>query len=186
MIKILSILQHNKDIVIEVFKSSPAWIALIISIISPLINKQLEIEKSKVNFLFSKRFDIIEKHFNKLYELRNATIELISTLMYNYENENITDVSKINTKNEILHNKWDEVKISEASLWLIADIHQVQLKESLTIAIKAFFKKFNSLSYKGTLELTKKDIEELITLAKKIQEPIAQTLEMYREVFSIK
>lgn len=186
MIKILSILQHNKDIVIEIFRSSPAWIALIISIISPLINKKLEIEKSKVNFLYLKKYDIFEIHFKNLYELRRAIINLISILMFHYEHENCKDVNDINIAKNKLYETWDEVKISEASLWLIADFDQLRLKEPLLSAMKDLYIKINSLIQDGILILNLHDIEELISLAKNIQEPIVQTLESYREVFSIK
>ena len=59
----MNILHEYKDVIIEIFKTTPAWIALIISIISPILNKKLEIENKKVTFLFSKRLDIFENHF---------------------------------------------------------------------------------------------------------------------------
>lgn len=104
------ILHNNRDLVIEIIKALPAFIALIITLVVPLINKNLEIQKNKANFIYAKRFDIFEKHFNKLYELRNATIELISTLMYHYEHESYTDVSDINLAKDVLYNNWNEVK----------------------------------------------------------------------------
>lgn len=181
----MNILHEYKDVIIEIFKTTPAWIALIISIISPILNKKLEIENKKVTFLFSKRLDIFENHFRKLYEFRNIVINLVAVLLYHYEHHEYTNVDDINAVEEQLQKAWNEIRLNEASLWLIADSELLKLKEPILDSVKGFFQKRSSLSQNGILRLNKQDLEELIYLAKSLQNSIGKILETYREMFSI-
>lgn len=182
---IMNIFNRYKDVIIEVFRSSPAWIALIISIISPLLNKKLDIEKDKVNFLLSKKFEIFENHFKKLYEFRNIVIDFIAVLLQHYEHQEATNIEDINATKEQMHNLWNEIRLNEASLWLVAEYEQLRLKSSILNSVKEIFQKINSLNNEGVLVLNQNNLKEMISLAKNLQDAISNLLNEYRKILSI-
>ena len=185
MEKIMSILSNNKDLIIEIFRTSPAWIALVISVVSPILYKKIELEKSKANFLFSKRFDIFQNYFGKLYIFRNSIINLISILLYHIEHSEFIDLTDVNTAKENLYNIWNDIKLSESCLWLLSDYKVLKLKGSISKSTKIFFQKIDLLSQNGVLKLNEQSIKELIELAKNTQNSIAEILNEFRKEMTI-
>lgn len=176
----------DKDIFIEFFKSSPAWIALIIALITPIINKKLDIEKNNALFIFTKRYEIFTTHFNKLYEFRMALKNLLATLMRCCNEPDKDLVEILNNDINELYIKWEEVSLSEASLWLFAEYQQLNKKGDLLASVRHFYNKLNSLQSNDTIGISEHDVMQLITLGEEIQTPIAQILEYYRDTLNIK
>lgn len=179
-------MSYDKEVTIELIRSLPAWIALGITLIAPLINKKIDIEKDKVNFLFSKRYDVFTKHFNKLYEFRSALTNLIAVLMCcrNEPEKDFVDILNENIKEAYV--KWEEVSLNEASLWLFAEYEQLNNKNNLLLSVQQFFHKLKSLQENETLQLSEQDIIELAKAGEDIQVPITHILQYYRNTINLK
>ena len=174
-------MEIDKEIILRFFDICPSLIALIIALLTPLINKKLDIEKNEVQFLFAKKYEIFTKHFEKLYEFRNALKNLIATLMCCYNEPDKVLVDILNNDIKELYFRWDEVHLSEASLWLFAEYKQLNKNSDLLVNVKHFYEKLNTLQNNNVLSISENDLTQLIKLGESIQIPISQILDYYRD-----
>ena len=109
----------------------------------------------------------------------------MAILLKHYDNEEYTQINDINEAKENLDQAWDEIRVNESSLWLVADLEHLKLKEPVLDATRKLFQQIDKLSQNGVLRLNKENLEELIYLAKALQDAIGKIIEAYRKTFSV-
>ena len=179
-ISLISVCNSNSQGVwVEFFRTSPAWIALIISFVLPFITKKLEIEKMHKQFIFEEKYKIYTSHFSKLYQFNNSIKNFLIVI-----NKALTGEAKsidiIEAKEE-LSKSWNDIKNYEAKLWIIAPNNILELRKQLLTLIKELNIKIRSLENDKGFDFSSVDLQQLTTIADNIQVPLSQYLQYYRE-----
>lgn len=164
---------------IEFFRNSPAWIALLISFVLPFITKKLEIEKMHKQFIFEEKYKIYMAHFAKLYEFNNSTksclVVLNKALNGQARSDDITETIRE------LHISWNNIKNYEASLWILAPSNVLEVRKELLTLVKELNVSISNIENENGFEFTSEDLKNLIEIAKKMQNPLSQYLQYYRD-----
>lgn len=174
---------QNQDLIIEMLKSSPAWIALIISLVVPFITKKLEIEKANKFFIFKEKYHIYSIHFEKLHSFNESIKKVLVTLGLCLSSEADTpECSDLSQNISEMHSTWNEIKYAEAKLWLVAKEEVLKNRNVLLASVSSFNKSLNTIDLNSEI-ITKEKLMELVSLAEKIQDPLSQYIKFYREEF---
>lgn len=177
---------NDTNIWIEILKTSPAWIALFISLVVPFLTKKLDIEKANKLFMFQEKYKIYSEHFTQLYLFNNTLKSLLSLMMHFTLNEN-EEIDKqefcaeLNKKIEDFYKEWAKIKDKEAKIWLVADFETLTKKTDLMNTVANFSKALNMLEVSGVFSIDKSTVNNLIALGENIQSPISEYLKKYRE-----
>lgn len=170
-----------EDLGLELIKTSPAWIALIISLGLPFLTKKLEIEKSQKMFIFQEQYKAYCEHFDKLCLYNIALRELLVEIKLNTD-EKIDNINEIRKASEKLFLSWEEINRVESRLWLIAPNTILEKKNELIDKVRNFNSKLDISDSK----ITKENLAEMQKLAQDIQTPLSEYLKEYREQLRIK
>lgn len=167
------------NLIVEIIRSFPAWIALAITLILPNKTKKLDIEKMHKQFIFEEKYKIYTEHFSKLYDFNNSVKTFLAilngVLKASYDGSDIVEAK------QNLYSSWDNIKNYEAKLWIIALEHILQLRTKLLFIIKELKTKINSIENNGIIQYSTNDLNELIKIAENIQVPLSQYLAYYRK-----
>lgn len=169
----------DNNLVIELLRTLPAWIALIISLTVPFITKKLEIEKAYKQFIFQEKYKIYSEHFSMLHYFNN-TIKNFLVILNKALSEGATIEEIIQAKTN-LYSSWEDIKKCEAKLWIIAPEHILALRAELLLKMRNLNSKISSLGNQNSLAFDNKDLSNLITLSTELQTPFSQYLEYYRK-----
>ncbi len=165
---------------LELLKTSPAWIALIISLSLPFLTKTLEIEKSQKLFIYEEQYKAYCEHFDKLYLYNNALRELLVEIKLNTD-ERIDNTHEIIRATEKLFFSWEEINRVESRLWLIAPNTILEKKNNLIDKVRIFNNQLNKFDY----QITPENLEHMLQLAQDIQTPLSEYIKEYREELKI-
>jgi len=164
---------------VEFFRNSPAWIALIISSVLPFITKKLEIEKMHKQFIFEEKYKIYTAHFSKLYEFNNSIKSFLIVL--NKALNGKAFGNDITEAKQELHVSWDGIKNYESNLWIVAPNNILELRKQLLILVKELNVSINNIENEKGFEFSSEDLNKLIAIADKIQNPLSQYLQYYKD-----
>lgn len=182
-LSLISIESSTKtDILIEFLRSSPAFIALIITLITPFINKKLEIEKQHQEFIYKEKYKIYSKHFTCLHQFNQAIKNLAVTLNSINKNSDIDPKMKFNCINNAINEideAWLNIKQQEAMLWLLAPNNILDLRAKLLNKV-SLLKKV-AFKVKNKNEVSDADIKDIMNCSHDIQVPLGEYLQYYRK-----
>lgn len=184
-IRIIKEVLSSKELIIELIRATPAYIALIISIVVPFFTKKLDIEKTNSLFLIQERYKIYKEHFKQLQAFNTSLKLLLSTLLIIHKSNNDLDMDTIkielqtNIKN--FYNEWSSMNNKDSDMWLVADYEILVNNSNLLKLVSTFSNVLNLLNKDGVFTIEKSSLEKLIDIAKEIQEIIAEYLKKYRK-----
>lgn len=166
---------------VEIIKTFPAWIALIISLVLPFITKKLEIEKAQKLFIYQEKYKAYCEHFDKLC-LYNKVLRTLLVHIKLHLDKNIENNEKFIETVENLYSSWDDVNRLESRLWLIAPNDVLEIKDELRKLVSKLNEKLNIFDS----SITEVNFYELKTIAENIQQPLSEYLEQYRKELKTK
>ncbi len=169
----------NNDLLIEFLRSCPAWIALIITLVVPLITKKIDIEKANKQFLFQEKYKSYVEHFCKLHKFNHSVIEFLAQLNQ-YTDGSIVNTDDIEFFIKELYTAWHDIKHCDAKLWIIAPKDILKIRTSLSEFMLKFSKELNNIK-KNNAQLDKESFIKLIEIAHNMQTPLSDYIGHYRK-----
>lgn len=170
----------------KILETTPAWIALIISIVLPFLTRKLDLEKSYKLFIFQEKYKIYTEHFKQLFAFNNKLKTLLGTLLIFTQERNLSiDANELcidlNKKIQDFYSEWSKIKEKEALIWLVSDFENLATKNDLLKLVSDFSNELDSLNCEGVLSVSPENIKKLIQIGTEIQTPISKYLKHYRE-----